>query len=212
MHGLKVKDMKITWLGHASFLIENADKKIYIDPFVLHDNPEKADVILITHEHFDHFDMDKINSITSEKTEFFGPAGVIKKSGFGKVVRPDDTVSVSGVKIEVVEAYNVNKKFHPKGLGVGFVVDTGVRIYHAGDTDCIKEMKDLKNIDIALLPVGGYYTMNVKEAADAANSFAPKIVVPMHYNSDKYGITGINANAEDLKKMIPGTLVLEPLV
>jgi len=217
MHEVKLDNVTVTWLGHASFLVDGRGKNIYIDPYVLQENPEPADIILVTHEHFDHFDLDKINSIHTNNTEFFGPDGVINKSGFGRVLAVNDSVDVDGIKITAVEAYNVNKKFHPPGLGVGYVIEIGgKRIYHAGDTDNIKEMQQLKNIDLALLPVGGTYTMNVSEAAEAAKTIKPKILVPMHYNSDKYGVTGINADPVQLAKALAGkgivVNILDPLV
>jgi L-ascorbate metabolism protein UlaG (beta-lactamase superfamily) len=197
MSFIEVPNAKITWLGHATFFIE-AQKKIYIDPFVLSQKNEKADIVLITHEHFDHCDPEKIKQVSKDNTQLFGPKTVIEKLGFGKVVRSFSDFALGDIRIEVVEAYNIGKPFHPKGLGVGYVIDCGSRIYHAGDTDFIPEMASLRNIDVALLPIGGKYTMDVADANLAVNSFKPKIIVPMHYNSDKYGISGINANPEDM--------------
>lgn len=217
MHEVKLNSLKVTWLGHASFLVEYGSKKIYIDPFVLPSKSEPADIILITHEHFDHFDMGRIKSINSDRTKFLGPMGVIKKSGFGTPMQPGKVREIDGIKIEAVDAYNTNKKFHPRGLGVGYVIEIEEkRIYHAGDTDAIEEMKSLKNIALALLPIGGTYTMNVPEASQAAVSFTPKFLVPMHYNSDKYGVTGIKADPLELAKLLVGkgivVNILDPLV
>lgn len=208
--GDKMKDVlkKIHWLGHATTRID-AEKIIYIDPWKLKDNAKKADIILITHDHFDHCvpsDVKKIQKIDTTIVTVKDCAG--KLSGDVKVVKPGDKITVKGIEIEAVPAYNVNKDFHPKSKGwVGFIVTIeGVKIYQAGDTDVTDEMKQLK-VDIALLPVGGTYTMTANEAATAANIFKPKVVIPMHWGD----IVGSKADAEAFRKAFAGeTVILEP--
>jgi L-ascorbate metabolism protein UlaG (beta-lactamase superfamily) len=173
----------ITWLGHDAFKIKD-DKVIYVDPFELEDG-EPAALILITHDHYDHCSPQDIAKIRTDETEIIAIAGCAKKLG-GRVhrVKPGDRLTVKGVDIEVVPAYNTNKRFHPQGAGhVGFVVTVGgQRIYHAGDTDFIPEMQKIK-ADIALLPVSGVYVMTAEEAAKAAEAIQPQVAVPMHYGS-----------------------------
>jgi len=166
----------VKWLGHASFQIRVNGKVIYIDPYE-GAYEEKADLILVTHSHFDHCDTSKISKIRKRDTVIIAPEDCARKIG----------VEVDGVKVTAVEAYNYKRfrspgvPFHPKGFGVGYVLEVeGKRIYHAGDTDFIPEMKDLKNIDLALIPSGGTYTMDNPEAAEAVLTFKPKKAVPMH--------------------------------
>lgn len=174
---------KIAWLGHDGFRID-AEKTIYFDPYEI-SGGKKADIILITHEHFDHCSPDDVSKIQQNDTVIVtekDSAG--KLSGDMRVVAPGERLTVDGVKIEAVPAYNVNKKFHPKANGwLGFIVEIeGVRVYHAGDTDFIPEMKDFQT-DIALLPVSGTYVMTADEAVEAALAIDPRIVIPMHYGS-----------------------------
>jgi L-ascorbate metabolism protein UlaG (beta-lactamase superfamily) len=219
MHEINVKNVTITWLGHASFRIDGS-KTVYVDPFVLPSNAKPADYILVTHEHFDHCDVSNINKLKKNDTQIIAPLNCVKNiTGHTNSISVGESSSYKdGVRVAAVEAYNINKSYHPKGLGVGFVLTIdNVKIYHAGDTDNIPEMKSLSDadIDIALLPIGGKYTMNVAEAAEAAQSIKPKIVVPMHYNSDKYGVAGINANPAELAKALVGKVavtILSPLV
>ncbi len=188
---MEINGLNIKWLGHASFLIEGS-KAIYIDPYVLPSNPKKADIILITHEHFDHFDRAKIKELIKQSTEVIIPSGCA--SGLDckfRIIREGETIDIDSVKVTAVPAYNTNKfrmgniPFHARGEGFGYVIEmNGVKVYHARDTDFIPEMKKLK-ADIALLPIGGTYTMDVKEAAEAANAIKPKVVIPMHYNTLK---------------------------
>lgn len=187
---------KTFWLGHATFRIEGS-KVVYFDPWKLSDKEVgvKADIILITHDHYDHLSPDDVRKIQTKDTLIVTTAdGAKKLSGNVKTVAPGDTITVEGVKIEAVPAYNLKKSYHPRANGwVGFVITLdGVRIYHAGDTDFVPEMKDLKNIDIALLPVGGTYTMDAREAVEAANAINPKTAVPMHWGD----IVGSRRDAE----------------
>jgi L-ascorbate metabolism protein UlaG (beta-lactamase superfamily) len=173
----------ITWLGHDAFKIK-ADNVIYVDPYELEDG-EPADLILITHDHYDHCSPQDVAKIRTDETEIVTIAACARKVG-GRVhtVTPGDRLVVKGVEIEAVPAYNTNKRFHTRGAGhVGFVVTVaGQRIYHAGDTDFIPEMKEIE-ADIALLPVSGVYVMTAEEAAEAAEAIQPKVAIPMHYGS-----------------------------
>ena len=210
---VKLGDVTVTWFGHASFMISSGSTKIYIDPFVLPNHVEKSDFILVTHDHFDHCHEENVRKLRHDSTKVIGAISSIKKLGFGMPMNVDKHVEHAGVKITAVEAYNVNKfrapeqPFHPRGLGVGFVIEiAGKKIYHTGDTDHIPEMAELQkhSIDLALLPIGGTYTMTTGEAAEAAKSIKPKTIVPMHYNSDKYGVTGINADPIEVAKLLIG--------
>ncbi len=180
----------IHWLGHDCFRIEN-DKTIYTDPYELQGELPKADLILITHDHFDHLSPDDVAKVAKEDTVIVTIAAAAQKlEGDVRVVKPGDSVTVQGIPVEAVPAYNVDKfrspgmPFHPKASGhVGFIITVaGQRIYHAGDTDVIPEMDDIQ-ADIALLPVGGTYTMTADEAAEAANRIQPKLAIPMHHSA-----------------------------
>jgi len=183
----------ITWLGHASFKIKAPEGVIYIDPWKLR-SAEPADLILITHEHYDHFSAEDVQKIRKPDTTIITTASVAAQlKGDVKTVKAGDTLTVKGVKIEVVPAYNPAKQFHPKQAGgVGYIITAGGRrIYHAGDTDAIPEMNQVK-ADVVLLPVGGKYTMTAAEAAKVANAIKPAVAVPMHWGD----IVGSRADAE----------------
>ncbi len=198
---------RIHWLGHDGFRID-AEKTVYIDPYEISGGP-RADVILISHEHFDHCspaDVAKIQGpdtvIVTEKDS----AG--KLSGDVRVVRPGDTVSVGGITVRAVPAYNTDKDFHPRENGwLGFVLEAeGVRVYHAGDADFIPEMKDLE-VDIALLPVSGTYVMTADQAVQAALAIAPKLAIPMHYGA----IVGSEQDAERFREALEGKVAVKIL-
>lgn len=193
---------KIVWLGHDGFRIES-DKIIYIDPFQISDGP-KADLILITHEHFDHCSPDDIAKIQKKETVIVTEKQSAKKlSGNIRTVKPNETVEVDGIKIDTVPSYNTDKDFHPQSNEwLGFIVNVkGVRIYHTGDADFIPEMNDLK-VDIALLPVSGTYVMDSNQAAEAALAIKPKLAIPMHYGS----IVGSEEDAKSFKEMLGGKI------
>ena len=173
----------IHWMGHDTFKI-TGKKVIYTDPFKIKER-DKADIILITHEHYDHCSPDDISMVQGPDTTIVATSDCRKKlSGKVKFVKPGDKINISGVELEVVPAYNTNKQFHTKDKGwVGYIFTLeGQRIYIAGDTDYIPEMKDFK-ADIALLPVSGTYVMTAEEAVRAALDIRPKIAIPMHYDS-----------------------------
>jgi L-ascorbate metabolism protein UlaG (beta-lactamase superfamily) len=207
----------ITWLGHDSFKIKAPEGVIYIDPWKLKGGESRrggteyqpADVILITHGHHDHFSPDDVKKIQKADTIIVSVADVTAQvKGNVKTVKPGDTLTVKGVQIEAVPAYNPAKQFHPKAAGhVGYIVTVGGRrIYHAGDTDVIPEMANIKT-DVALLPVGGKYTMTASEAAQAANLIKPKVAVPMHWGD----IIGSRADAEDFRAQAKVPVqILEP--
>jgi L-ascorbate metabolism protein UlaG (beta-lactamase superfamily) len=182
----------IKWLGHASFEIKAEDKSIYIDPYE-GEYGDKADLILVSHSHDDHCELSKIKMIRKKDTIVIAPADCASKIGGNvKTLKPEEKVSVGDVTVEAVQAYNYKRfrspgnPFHPKGSGVGYLVTVGDRtIYHAGDTDFIPEMKNLRNIYLALLPSGGTYTMDGLEAAEAVLAIRPEFVIPMHrWNTD----------------------------
>lgn len=190
--------MEIIWLGHASFKIKTDGGVIYIDPYFGEYN-EKADIILISHGHYDHSSMEKIGSVRTDDTVILTTAEVASTIHGAIAMTAGQIEEIEGVKVEAVNAYNINKNFHPKGYGLGFVVEAeGKRIYFAGDTDRIPEMKSVK-ADIVLLPVGGTYTMNSSEAAMAVLDVKPKIAIPMHYGS---GIVGTIEDAEVFKEKV----------
>jgi len=178
---------KIHWLGHDSFRIEADDLVIYIDPWQLGRCPD-ADIILITHDHMDHCSPDDVAKIQRDDTVIVTTKESAKKlKGQIRVVKPGDSLTVKGVPIETVPAYNLTKfrspgePFHPKDAGhVGFILTLGgQRIYHTGDSDVIPEMESIE-VDIALLPVSGIYVMTAEEAAEAARIIQPQVAIPMH--------------------------------
>jgi len=197
---------RLHWLGHASFCLDGPPM-IYFDPWQLRGKLPTADVILVSHEHYDHCSPADIRKIS-------GPATIIvasttaaaKLSGDVRVLRPGGRLTVAGVEIEAVPAYNVDKTFHPKRAGhVGFVVTVGgERLYFAGDTDHIPEMKDIR-CDVALLPVGGTYTMDAAQAAQAAAEIRPRVAVPMHYGEGGIGTPGDGAR---FRRLYSGEVVI----
>ncbi|MCD6555524.1 MAG: MBL fold metallo-hydrolase [Anaerolineae bacterium] len=198
----------IHWLGHDSFRIDGP-ATIYVDPWQLPAGVPQADLVLVTHDHYDHCSPEDVAKISKADTVIVTIAAAAKKlKGDVRVVKPGDSLTVKGIPIEVVPAYNVNKKFHPRDAGhVGFIITVdGQRIYHAGDTDFIPEMKDFK-VDIALLPVSGTYVMTADEAANAAKAINPKVAIPMHYGE----IVGSRADAERFRELYGGEVVILPL-
>ena len=192
--------VEIEWLGHASFKITGKNKVIYIDPYNIKKN-NVADLILITHAHFDHCSPDDVDKINGPETIIACPGDCEPRlMGHIEKIRPFEKKEFAGVRVEGVPAYNLNKSFHPKANGwLGYVLEVdNIRIYHAGDTDLIPEMAGLKGIDYALLPIGGIYTMNAVEAAKAADIIKPKLAaMPMHYGT----IAGDSTDAEKFKNL-----------
>ena len=203
---------RVKWLGHDGFEIATDRLTLMIDPFEIAGD-RKADIILVTHAHYDHCSVDDITKVIKPATVIVTePESARKLTGRCqdiRVVKPGDSLTVSGVTIEAVPAYNVNKSFHPRDKNwLGFVVTIdGVRVYHAGDTDLIPEMSDL-DVDIALLPVSGTYVMTADEAVTAAKAINPKTAIPMHYSA----IVGSDADAATFKEALSGvcdTVVLK---
>ena len=186
-------DIDIIWTGHAGFKIIYESKKIYIDPYKLskeHENVSDADIVLITHNHFDHLSIEDLKNIVNETTVIVSAQECLSqlkslnvKESIG--IDPRNSVKVNDLKIEAVHAYNVDKEFHPKNdKKIGFIIEFGNdRLYHIGDSDIIPEMKDT-NSTIALVPVSGTYVMTAEEASKAINELInPKIAIPMHYGT-----------------------------
>ncbi|MBI4682759.1 MAG: MBL fold metallo-hydrolase [Nitrospirae bacterium] len=197
----------IHWLGHDTFKIVG-ENIIYTDPFKIKKG-DLADIILITHEHHDHCSPDDVKKIQKNNSVIVTtPDCAVKLSGNIKTVKPGDSLTVNGIEIEVVPAYNTNKQFHTKNRNwVGYIFTVnGQRIYIAGDTDYIPEMKTFK-ADIALLPVSGTYVMTADEAVRAALDINPKIAIPMHYNS----IVGSEKDAEKFAAGLKGRIEVKIL-
>uniref|UniRef100_A0A7V4N599 MBL fold metallo-hydrolase n=1 Tax=Thermodesulfobacterium geofontis TaxID=1295609 RepID=A0A7V4N599_9BACT len=199
-----VKDLvkKMQWLGHDCFLIKS-DLIIYFDPFQIKAGP-KADIIFVTHPHYDHCSAEDIKKIVKEDTIIVTEKDSAKMlTGKIEIMKVGEEKKVRGIKVKAVPAYNIGKTFHTKDKGwLGFVVEVeGVNIYHAGDTDFIPEMKNIK-ADIALLPVSGTYVMTADEAVEAALAIKPQIAIPMHYGS----IVGSEKDAEKFANALKGKI------
>jgi len=186
----------LTWYGHDCFKIVGGGNVIVVDPFQLKSPQEPADIILITHEHFDHCSPKDFNLLLKPTTVVYAAAACGTELDVPKLVsvKPGERYELDSTVIETVSAYNLDKSFHPNdGTRVGFVISVeGQRIYHAGDADFIPEMKGLRDVSVALVPVSGMYVMSAEQAADAVDSFRPKLAIPMHYQS----IIGSRADAE----------------
>jgi L-ascorbate metabolism protein UlaG (beta-lactamase superfamily) len=189
----------LQWLGHASFKICHEDTVIYIDPWKLTESPHDATLVLVSHSHGDHYSTEDIVKVSDQDTKLIASADVVAKEKAGEAIMPGLIVELEGIRVAAVAAYNPNKQFHPKEKNwVGFIIEIGSkRIYYAGDTDLTDEMKVLKDIDIALLPVGGTYTMNAEEAAEATRHIKPKLAIPYHWGD----IVGSRNDAEQFANL-----------
>lgn len=184
-------DLKITFVGHGTLVFNFGGKVIHVDPYsnlADYDTLPKADLILLTHEHQDHLDLKALNAIRTGKTVVMLTEACGKQVQGGIVMMNGEVNTWEGLKLEAVPAYNIVHKrdtgqpFHPKGVGNGYIITFGdKRVYVAGDTENIPEMKGLKNIDIAFLPMNLPYTMTPEMVADAARVFKPKILYPYHF-------------------------------
>lgn len=200
---MKVGDVEIRWLGHSGFFLKNF-RVVYIDPYNIKEDSEKADLILITHSHYDHCSVSDMKKIIKEGTRIVITADCQSKiTRFDvpirmEVISPGQELIFEDIKISAFPAYNIDKHFHPKeGELVGYLLKmNGVVVYHAGDTDLIPEMQKLTgyhNNFVALLPIGGRFTMNVEEAVEAAKIIRPFLAIPMHYGS----IIGTEEDAQE---------------
>lgn len=201
---------QIDWLGHASFRLRG-EKTVYIDPWKLQSEPHDADLVLVTHSHYDHLSAEDIAKVSHEETIVVGPASDKEElAGLkAELMQPGDRNTFAGINLQAVRAYNIDKKFHPREKDwLGYVIDfEGVRVYHTGDTDLIDEMNGLA-CDIALLPVSGTYVMTADEAVDAARRTGAKLAVPMHWGD----IVGGRDDAEKLLKSAPCQVVIKDIV
>lgn len=207
---MKIGEIELKWLGHSGFLIRN-HRIIYIDPYNIKPDLEKADIILITHSHYDHCSVADIKSIVKKGTKILVTADSQSKITRMdvpidiQIVEPNQELNFGELKISTLPAYNLDKQYHPKEEGwVGYVIKMNdVIIYHAGDTDLIPEMQKLTGHNqqdkkfIALLPIGGKFTMNAEEAAEAAKLIKPSLAIPIHYGT----IIGDNKDAEEFVKL-----------
>ena len=196
---------KITVNAQSSIRIDSG-KVIYFDPFKITDAKNDADIIFITHEHFDHFSAEDIAKVVSENTVFVVPVSMRKTaldSGISQdkliTLEPNVSVEICGIPTETIPAYNPGKKFHPRSSGwLGYIITLdGQRIYVAGDTDATPEAKAV-SCDIAMIPIGGTFTMDFREAAEFINELNPKTVIPTHYGS----VVGDPSDGESFKQLI----------
>ncbi len=200
----------IKWLGHASIMIKVDDKNIFIDPWKIKEIKDKADIILITHSHFDHYSEEDIKKVAKVDSVIYGPEDVISKTSLKnkKVLKPYDEIKSGNINIKAFPAYNLNKNFHPKeNKWLGYIIEyNGVSIYIAGDTDFIPEMRELK-VNIVILPVGGTYTMNAKESANFTNTIKPDVAIPIHWGD----IVGSKKDVDEFIKNVkkPTKVVLK---
>ena len=198
-----IEDIEV--LYHSSIRISK-NKIIYIDPFKIDKNYNDADIVFITHDHFDHYSEEDIDKVINENTTIIIPEEMLKKilrKGINKnaviTVESNKEYMVQGIKFETIPAYNTNKTFHPKENDwVGYIITLdGIRYYIAGDTDITEENRKVK-CDVAFVPVGGTYTMDFKQAAQLINEIQPKIAVPIHYGS----VIGTKQDATDFIKLL----------
>jgi L-ascorbate metabolism protein UlaG (beta-lactamase superfamily) len=203
---------KIHFLGQSSFRIDGPPV-VYLDPYMLSGDHPTADLILITHEHRDHCSPEDVAKIQEEDTVIVTIAAAAEKlRGNIRILRPGDRVTIKGVSVEAVPAYNVDKfrspgiPYHPEASGhVGLIVTMeGQRLYHAGDTDHIPEMASLGNIDIALLPISGGPVMTAEEAVSAVATIRPKVAIPMHIGRHR----GSQEDVDTFQQRAPAEVVL----
>lgn len=196
-------------LYHSSIKIKD-NKIIYIDPFKIDKDYNDADIVFITHDHFDHYSEEDIDKVINENTTIIIPEELLTKilrKGINKnaviTVKSNKEYMVQGIKFETIPAYNTNKTFHPKENDwVGYIITLdGIRYYIAGDTDITEENRKVK-CDVAFVPVGGTYTMNYSEAAELVNIIKPKIAVPIHYGS----VVGTKQDATNFIKLLHSSI------
>jgi L-ascorbate metabolism protein UlaG (beta-lactamase superfamily) len=200
-HWLESHEEKVSlkWIRHSGFKISTSSVVIYIDPYQVPDAPHDATFVLCSHTHNDHFSTGDIAKVAGTQMQLIGPPDVVASYGKGLSLAPGQVLQLGSVTIQGVRAYNTNKSNHPKASNwLGFVVEIGgKRLYHAGDTDLIEEMKSLEDIDVAMLPVSGTYAMTAAEAAVATTTyFHPRLAIPMHWGT----IVGSLADAQSFSQ------------
>jgi len=196
----------LRWLGHDSFRIDYP-LVIYLDPWRITPENPPADIILISHEHHDHCSPEDVERLRQQGTTIIAnPSAASKLEGQVTIMKAGDSLNVKGVQIDAVPAYNLEKPFHPKSAGhVGYILTiNGERLYFAGDTDFIPEMREL-HCDIALLPVSGIYVMDAVEATQAAEAIRARISIPMHYGA---GVAGTIVDAEKFRSLCTVPVIL----
>ena len=206
-------DLKITFIGHGTLIFTFNGKVIHVDPdggLADYSTLPKADIILITHEHSDHFDLSAIKILRTDQTKLVLTETCARKISGGMVMKNGNVQIIQGIKFEAIPAYNIIHKrdngqpFHPEGIGNGYILTFGdKRIYVAGDTENIPEMKTLQGIDVAFLPMNLPYTMTPEMVADAAKSFMPKILYPYHYgNTDTSKLVKLLKDEQEIEVRI----------
>ncbi|MBI4438849.1 MBL fold metallo-hydrolase [Candidatus Woesearchaeota archaeon] len=211
---------ELTWFGHATVMLEDdstGQRVYYVDPFDFRGRPaKKADIVLITHAHFDHCSRQDLAKIATPETKIFAPKGCSQELGMNtETVEPNKSYSHNGFMFRTVPAYNIHPSrlsFHPKTNNwVGYIIHANRKtIYHAGDTDHIQEMNNLGKLDAAMLPIGGTYTMDIQEAISAANAIRAEVSIPIHYRrllgdssqeAEKRFIAGVKGKAVILDEL-----------
>jgi len=194
--------VEIRWINHASFRLATDDCVVYIDPWKLASPRPDADIVFLSHNHFDHLSTDDVAAISKTGTVVVGPADAVQQLASGHKLEPGQRLELPGAVIEGVPAYNIDKDFHPKANSwLGAVITLGdTRVYYAGDTDRIPEMDELSEIDVALLPVGGTYTMSAAQAAEACRAIGPRVAVPYHWGD----IVGDESDARAFADAVSG--------
>jgi L-ascorbate metabolism protein UlaG (beta-lactamase superfamily) len=186
--------VEITWLGHASVKISDSSCILYIDPWKTDAHLPGADFILVTHDHQDHYSSQDVEALSKDSTRVVAPMPTPLVTD---LIGPGETLHLGGITVAAVPAYNIKKKFHPRENGwVGYVIEvSGKKIYYAGDTDSIPEMGQI-DVDAALIPVGGTYTMDALEAAQAADAMNAGVIIPTHFGD----IVGSREDAESFAR------------
>lgn len=200
-------ELKITFIGHGTLMIILGGKVVHIDPvgsYADYSQLPPADLILVTHEHGDHLDPKAIGILKKSGTDVVGTEKCSKKLQNVSIMKNGESKVFQGFKVEAVPAYNIATPFHPKGQGNGYVLTLGdKRIYVGGDTENIPEMKNLKDIDIAFLPMNLPYTMTPEMVADAAKVLKPKVLYPYHFgNTDTSKLVGLLKNEKEIEVRI----------
>jgi L-ascorbate metabolism protein UlaG (beta-lactamase superfamily) len=207
------EDLKVTFLGHGTLMLTFGSTVIHVDPvsdMADYANLPKADIILVTHEHFDHFEPQTIEMLRKDGTAVVGAESCTQKINNCLVMKNGDVKTIQGLTIETMPAYNMihmrspGNPFHPRGVGNGYVITfSDKKVYIAGDTENIPEMKELTGIDVAFLPMNLPYTMTPEMVADAARAFRPKVLYPYHFgDTDTSKLTDLLKDCTDIEVRI----------